>query len=178
MKKDIDKALKQRLEAAWDVPPMSHGSRKRFIAGLECVERPHRNRQRVYIGVLSALAAVITGIVFLLVQPLTDVDSTLQPMPQQVKLTIAEVRGYYKAKLWSESEYIVMLAAELNEDTREALLQEVKKMETEPETLVERILTEPMSDDLKIFYITQVYSSHLRSMQHIHSLLDETMAQK
>lgn len=174
MGNDIDKALKQRLETAWDVPPMQQGNRERFIAGLERMQRPRRNRRRMYIGMFSAMAAAVMGFVLLLVRPRTDVGSAPEPM----ELTISEVKGYYKAKLWSESEYIVRLADRMDEDTRESLLRELKKMEQEPDSLVERIMAEPISDDLKVYYITQMYTYHLRSMQNIHSLLDESMAQK
>ncbi len=120
------------------------------------------------------MVAAIIGFVLMLARP----RSTGEDAPTQMELTIAEVRGYYKAKLWSESEYIFMLTENMDEDTRETLLQEVKKLEQGPDSLVERLQDEPVSDDLKIFYITQIYQSHLRSLQHIHSLLDERVARK
>lgn len=153
---------------------MPQGSRERFLDKLEHAERPRHRRLKLYIGVLSAMAAAVIGFVLMLVRPRSAVDST----PTQMELTIAEVKGYYKAKLWSESEYIVMLTENMDEDTRNELLQEVQELEQGPDSLVERLQDEPVSDDLKIFYITQVYRSHLRSLQQIHSLLDERMAQK
>lgn len=174
MKEDKDNVLKRRLESAWDVPPMSRDSRARFIDKLERAEHSRHRRPWLYAGMFSAMAAVVISFVLLLVRPRTTVDDA----PTQMELTIAEVKGYYKAKLWSESEYIIMLTESMDEDTREPLLQEVKKLKQGPDSLVERLLDEPVSDDMKIFYITQVYRSHLRSLQQIHSLLDERVAQK
>lgn len=153
---------------------MPQGSRERFLDKLEHAERPRHRRLKLYIGVAAAMAAAVIGFVLLLVRPRSAADST----PTQMELTIAEVKGYYKAKLWSESEYIVMLTENMDEDTRNELLQEVQELEQGPDSLVERLQDEPVSDDLKIFYITQVYCSHLRSLQQIHHLLDERMAQK
>ncbi len=119
------------------------------------------------------MAAAILGFVLLIVRPQTD-ETTV---PAQIDLTIAELKGYYKAKLWNESAYIIMLSEEMDEDTRELLLQEVNKIEHSPDSLVEMLQSEPMSDDLKIYYITQVYRSHLHSMQQIHSMLNEWRAE-
>lgn len=166
--------MKQRLETAWAVPTIPGDSRKRFLDKLEHAERARRQRSGWYIGVPAAMAAAIIGFVLLLVPPRPTGDSA----PTQMELTIAEVKGYYKAKLWSESEYIAMLAEGMDEDTREVLMQEVEKLEQGPDTIVERLQGEPVPDDMKIFYITQVYRSHLRSLQQIHSLLDGRVAQK
>ena len=110
----------------------------------------------------------------LIVKPETTEDAA----PTQMELTIAEIKGYYKAKMWSESEYIIMLTDGLDEETRQSLLQEVNKLEQGSDSLAESLLEEPISDDLKIRYITQVYISHLRSMQQIHNMLNELTAQK
>lgn len=163
-----------RMESAWDVPPMPRGCRERFLDKLERAEHSRSRRPWLYAGMFSAMVAAIIGFVLMLARP----RSTGEDAPTQMELTIAEVRGYYKAKLWSESEYIFMLTENMDEDTRETLLQEVKKLEQGPDSLVERLQDEPVSDDLKIFYITQIYQSHLRSLQHIHSLLDERVARK
>lgn len=174
MKENRDNLLKQRLESAWDVPPMKPDARERFLNKLEREERPRGRHKALYISLISTVAAAIIAFAFIVMRP----TSTDNPVPTQMDLTIAEVKGYYKAKLWSESEYITMLAEKLDEDTRETLLQEVRKLETGPDSLVEMLQKEPISDDLKIQYITQVYSHHLSSIQQIHSMLQEYMAKK
>ncbi len=174
MKDYKDKALKQRLESSWDVPPLPQGSRERFLDRLEHAKHPRHNRMRLYIGVLSTMAAAILVFVLLLVKPQTNESVA----PAQIDLRIAELKGYYKAKLWSESSYIITLTEDMDEAARELLLQEVNKIEHSPDSLVDRLQNEPMSDDLKIYYITQVYHSHLHSMQQIHSMLNEWMTEK
>lgn len=174
MKDKTDNILRQRLATAWDFPPMPQGARERFLDRLEREEHPRHRRRGLYIGASVAIAAAVVCIVLMIVRP--DTDHT--PVPTRMDLTIAEVKGYYKARMWSESEYIIMLADALDEDTRLSLLQEVRNLEQGPDSLVESLLKEPVSDDIKIRYITRVYTTHLRSMQQIHSMLDDLVAKK
>lgn len=174
MTQDRNKELKRKLTSAWDVPPMSEGSRNRFLEKLKQQEHPHHNRARIYIGVVSAIAAVLV-ICALILRP---ADTEERDEPTHTELTIAEVKGYYKAKIWSESEYIIKLTEHMDEKTRNSLLSEIKKMEHAPDSLIEHLRDEPISNDLKIYYVTQIYQSYLHSMQQLHSLLDERTSQK
>lgn len=174
MKNNKDNVLKQKLASVWNVPPMPQGSRQRFLDKLKHDCKPRHKRRGLYIGLPAAVAAVVATLVMLIVKPETTEDAA----PTHMELTIAEIKGYYKAKMWSESEYIIMLTDGLDEETRQSLLQEVNKLEQGSDSLAESLLEEPISDDLKIRYITQVYISHLRSMQQIHNMLNELTAQK
>lgn len=173
MKNGRNDSLKDVLERAWEVPPLSKDSRERFLEKLDGAEHPRRHRLGLYIGILSSVAAFVVGFVLILQQPRAADDSA----PAKIELTIAEVKGYYKSKLWSESEYIMMLTESMDAGKRESLLQEIKKMELDSDSLVENLQNEPISDDFKIMYITQIYKSHLRSMQHIHGLLLDMVAE-
>lgn len=174
MKNDKDILLKNKLEQAWDAPPMSPTSRERFLDKLEQSRSSRRKRLTLYIGMSAATVAVIIAFVLLIGRSSTDEV----PIPAPQESLIAEVMECYRAKLWSESECIVLLTKDLDEETRRSLLQEVKKLEFGPDSLVALLLNEPLSDDRKISYISQVYESHLRSLQQIHGLLDKMQAEK
>lgn len=166
--------LKNRLEEVWDVPPMSPASRERFLDKLEQSGPSRRKRLTLYIGMSAVTAAVIVAFVLLIGRSSTDEA----PMPAPKESLIAEVEACYRAKLWSESECIALLTKDLDEETRQSLLQEVKKLEFGPDSLVALLQNEPLPDDRKISYISQVYESHLRSLQQIRGLLDKMQADK
>lgn len=174
MKDDKDKLLKNKLEQAWDVPPMSPGFREHFLGKLERSGQSRHRRPVIYIGISAAVAAVIVAFLLLVGHPTADEA----PLPVPEKSLIAEVEACYKAKLWSESECIALLTGDLDEQTRQSLLQEVKKLEFGPDSLVRLLRDEPLSDERKISYISQVYESHLRSLRQIHGLLSKMGAEK
>lgn len=174
MKNGKEKTLKQRLETAWDVPPLPQGSRERFLDRLGRAERPQRHRRKFLTGAFAATAAAVAAVVWLLTPPREGHEAEPTPMA----LTIAEIKGYYKGQMWSEAEFIIGLSRDLDEKTRESLLQEVKAIQDGPDSLVESLQHEAMPEDQKIHYIAQIYRSHLRSMQKIRSLLDERVAIK
>lgn len=174
MKNDKDILLKNKLDRAWDVPPMSPASREHFLDKLEQSRPVRRQRLTLYIGMAAAVAAVLIGFVLLVNRPSRDEA----PMPAPKESLIAEVEACYRAKLWSESECIALLTKNLDEQTRQSLLQEVNKLEFGSDSLVRLLRDEPLSDDQKISYISQVYDSHLRSLQQIHGLLSKMQAEK
>ncbi len=165
MKTENEKKLKQRLDAEWKTPPLPQGSRERFLRQLEKAESARRPAWTLRIAVVTAIAACLTGLIFWFNQPQESQS------PPQTEVTIAEVRGYYKALMWDETKYIASLVEGLDATTREHLMKEVEKIQNGPDSVIQDIQKEPFSDSEKITYITQVYMSHLRSLQHIQSLL-------
>lgn len=172
MKTDNDKRLKQRMEAAWKTPPLPQGSRERFLRQLYKAEARRRSVRKWRNGAITALAACLAGLFFRL-GPATDTAE-----PTRTDVSIAEVRGYYKSLIWSESEYIAELAADMDSAGRERLMKEVEKIQGGPDSIVLRIQREALTEDEKIAYITAVYSSHLSSLQQIRTLLDNRIAKR
>ncbi len=170
MMTDNDKRLKQRLEAAWQTPPLPQGSRERFLRQLYKAEARQRTVQKWRIGTIATLAACLAGVFFWLGPSADTVE------PTQADVSIAEVRGYYKSLIWSETEYIAELAANMDSAGRERLMKEVEKIQGGPDSIVLRIQREALTEDEKIAYITAVYSSHLSSLQQIRTLLDNRVA--
>lgn len=167
--------LRQRLEGAWDVPPMSHSGRDRFLDRLEKSERSaSRRSMAISLAIFTSVAAALLGFALLIVRP----AKTTAPEPTSMELALAELKGYYKAKMWSEAEYIDMLSARLGEQTHRDIMAEMDCLQHEADSLVEQLQMEPMQDDKKIYYITNMYRLHLRSMQQLHSLLDDRLARK
>ncbi len=169
MKDKDNKMLKERLEAAWNVPPMPKGGKVRFMDELDRRQRV-RPLWRWRIAVATAVAASIVGVVFFLLAP------TTAEQPTQVDLTIAEVKGYYKSLMWSETEYIEQLTLGMDEDTRNELMAEARKVEEGPDSVVEVLQEEMMPDDEKVACIASVYRSHLQSLKRIHALLNDRQA--
>ncbi len=171
MMTDSDKRLKLRLEAAWKTPPLPQGSRERFLRQLDKAEARQRSVRWWRIGAVAALAACLAGLFFFRLGPTADTAE-----PTQTDVSIAEVRGYYKSLIWSEAEYIALLAADMDSAGRERLMAEVAKIQGGPDSTVMRIQREALTEDEKIAYITAVYSSHLSSLQQIRTLLDNRQA--
>lgn len=175
MKDDRDHLLRQRLEEAWQVPQMSPRGRDRFLGRLEKAERSARRRTMgIRLAIFTSVAAALMGFALLIVRP----AKTSVPEPTPMELALAELKGYYKAKMWTEAEYIDRLSARLDEQTHRDIMAEMDRLQHGTDSLVEQLQREPMQDDMKIYYITNLYRVHLRSMQQLHSLLDDRLARK
>lgn len=171
MKTDSEKKLKERLETAWQTPTLPEGSLQRFMLKLDKAKIQRRSTRKWRIGgAITALAACLAGLCFWL-SPWAGMESSTP-----ADIAIAEVRGYYKAMLWNEKEYITLLAAEMDSAGRELLMAEVEKLHYGPDSIAQNIQREALTQDEKIAYITHVYRSHLSSLQHIRTLLDNRQA--
>ena len=58
-------------------------------------------------------------------------------------------------------------------EMRTKIMAEVKQLTENPDSIVFSIANENIDEDKKIYYITAVYTKHLRSLQYIHQVLSE-----
>lgn len=163
MKTDNDKRLKQWLEEALPTPALPEGSYERFLRQLDKTRARRRSRRhlRICIAASLALAACLAGFVFWH----RPAEPAAIEEPTRAELTIAEIRGYYKALLWNESQYLAILAAEMEPAVRDTLLAEMERIQEGPEAEVEDIMDDAIPRDEKIAFITRTYSSHLHRMK-------------
>ena len=178
MNKKDNTALKQLMEQAWPVPPQPAGSRERFAQRLS--QARGTQRRHWFYGVGSAIGIAASVIIaFLMLQPQSDVPATELPIQQTLSASIAEVKGYYKAQMWSETEFIMELSKNLDPELRQRLLMEVRLVNETPDSIMLDIMKQEIDEDQKIYYITSMYMAHLRSLKYMHEALsDKTMAIK
>lgn len=171
-------ALKQLMEQAWPVPPQPAGSRERFAQRLS--QARGTQRRHWFYGVGSAIGIAASVIIaFLMLQPQSDVPATELSVQQTLSAGIAEVKGYYKAQMWSETEFIMELGKNLDPELRQRLLMEVRLVNETPDSIMLDIMKQEIDEDQKIYYITSMYMAHLRSLKYMHEALsDKTMAIK
>lgn len=178
MNKNDNTALKQLMEQAWPVPPQPAGSRERFAQRLS--QARGTQRRHWFYGVGSAIGIAASVIIaFLMLQPQSDVPATELSVQQTLSAGIAEVKGYYKAQMWSETEFIMELSKNLDPELRQRLLMEVRLVNETPDSIMLDIMKQEIDEDQKIYYITSMYMAHLRSLKYMHEALsDKTMAIK
>ncbi|MBQ2298057.1 MAG: hypothetical protein II278_01615 [Bacteroidaceae bacterium] len=178
MNKKDNTALKQLMEQAWPVPPQPAGSRERFAQRLS--QARGTQRRHWFYGVGSAIGIAASVIIaFLMLQPQSDVPATELSVQQTLSAGIAEVKGYYKAQMWSETEFIMELSKNLDPELRQRLLMEVRLVNETPDSIMLDIMKQEIDEDQKIYYITSMYMAHLRSLKYMHEALsDKTMAIK
>lgn len=178
MNKKDNTALKQLMEQAWPVPPQPAGSRERFAQRLS--QARGTQRRHWFYGVGSAIGIAASVIIaFLMLQPQSDVPATELSVQQTLSVGIAEVKGYYKAQMWSETEFIMELSKNLDPELRQRLLMEVRLVNETPDSIMLDIMKQEIDEDQKIYYITSMYMAHLRSLKYMHEALsDKTMAIK
>lgn len=178
MNKKDNTALKQLMEQAWPVPPQPAGSRERFAQRLS--QARGTQRRHWFYGVGSAIGIAASVIIaFLMLHPQSDVPATELPIQQTLSAGIAEVKGYYKAQMWSETEFIMELSKNLDPELRQRLLMEVRLVNETPDSIMLDIMKQEIEEDQKIYYITSMYMAHLRSLKYMHEALsDKTMAIK
>lgn len=166
------------MEQAWPVPPQPAGSRERFAQRLS--QARGTQRRHWFYGVGSAIGIAASVIIaFLMLQPQSDVPATELPIQQTLSAGIAEVKGYYKAQMWSETEFIMELSKNLDSELRQRLLMEVRLVNETPDSIMLDIMKQEIDEDQKIYYITSMYMAHLRSLKYMHEALsDKTMAIK
>ena len=178
MNKKDNTRLKQLMEQAWPVPPQPAGSRERFAQRLS--QARGTQRRHWFYGVGSAIGIAASVIIaFLMLQPQSDVPATELSVQQTLSASIAEVKGYYKAQMWSETELIMELSKNLDPELRQRLLMEVRLVNETPDSIMLDIMKQEIDEDQKIYYITSMYMAHLRSLKYMHEALsDKTMAIK
>ena len=178
MNKKDNTALKQLMEQAWPVPPQPAGSRERFAQRLS--QARGTQRRHWFYGVGSAIGIAASVIIaFLMLHPQSDVPATELSVQQTLSAGIAEVKGYYKAQMWSETEFIMELSKNLDPELRKRLLMEVRLVNETPDSIMLDIMKQEIDEDQKIYYITSMYMAHLRSLKYMHEALsDKTMAIK
>jgi hypothetical protein len=178
MNKKDNTALKQLMEQAWPVPPQPAGSRERFAQRLS--QARGTQRRHWFYGVGSAIGIAASVIIaFLMLQPQSDVPATELSVQQTLSVGIAGVKGYYKAQMWSETEFIMELSKNLDPELRQRLLMEVRLVNETPDSIMLDIMKQEIDEDQKIYYITSMYMAHLRSLKYMHEALsDKTMAIK
>ena len=164
--------LKQLMERAWPIAPQPSGSRERFAQRL--AQKRQTSRKYWWWGIGSAVGIAASIIIALFVgQPSVGTQTEELTLTEGINTTIAEVRGYYKAKMWSETEYIMELSKDMSYETRQRLLVEVRLVSESPDSIVQSIMLEDIDDDQKMYHITSVYMAHLRSLQYMHEALKE-----
>ena len=178
MNKKDNTALKQLMEQAWPVPPQPAGSRERFAQRLS--QARGTQRRHWFYGVGSAIGIAASVIIaFLMLYPQSDAPATELSVQQTLSAGIAEVKGYYKAQMWSETEFIMELSKNLDPELRQRLLMEVRLVNETPDSIMLDIMKQEIDEDQKIYYITSMYMAHLRSLKYMHEALsDKTMAIK
>lgn len=178
MNKKDNTRLKQLMEQAWPVPPQPAGSRERFAQRLS--QARGTQRRHWFYGVGSAIGIAASVIIaFLMLYPQSDVPATELSVQQTLSAGIAEVKGYYKAQMWSETEFIMELSKNLDPELRQRLLMEVRLVNETPDSIMLDIMKQEIDEDQKIYYITSMYMAHLRSLKYMHEALsDKTMAIK
>jgi hypothetical protein len=178
MNKKDNTALKQLMEQAWPVPPQPAGSRERFAQRLS--QARGTQRRHWFYGVGSAIGIAASVIIaFLMLYPQSDVPAAELSVQQTLSAGIAEVKGYYKAQMWSETEFIMELSKNLDPELRQRLLMEVRLVNETPDSIMLDIMKQEIDEDQKIYYITSMYMAHLRSLKYMHEALsDKTMAIK
>ena len=178
MNKKDNTALKQLMEQAWPVPPQPAGSRERFAQRLS--QARGTQRRHWFYGVGSAIGIAASVIIaFLMLHPQSDAPATELSVQQTLSAGIAEVKGYYKAQMWSETEFIMELSKNLDPELRQRLLMEVRLVNETPDSIMLDIMKQEIDEDQKIYYITSMYMAHLRSLKYMHEALsDKTMAIK
>ena len=178
MNKKDNTALKQLMEQAWPIPPQPAGSRERFAQRL--AQARGTQRRHWFYGVGSAIGIAASVIIaFLMLYPQSDVPATELSVQQTLSAGIAEVKGYYKAQMWSETEFIMELSKNLDPELRQRLLMEVRLVNETPDSIMLDIMKQEIDEDQKIYYITSMYMAHLRSLKYMHEALsDKRMAIK
>ena len=165
-------ALKQMMEQAWPIPPQPVGSRERFAQRLQ--QKRQSSRKHWWWGIGSAVGIAASIIIALFVgQPGAGIQAEEGILTEGINTTIAEVRGYYKSKMWTEAEYIKELAKDMDPEMRRTLLMEVRLLSETPDSIVREIMLEDIDDEQKKYYITSVYMAHLRSLRYMHEALKE-----
>ena len=168
MKNINDTELELLIKSSIAPPLLPPGSRERFMKRLEKAEREKKRRLTWRLLTSAAIAASL--LLFFFITPGMHRD---EAPPTEADLMIAEVRGYYRSLLWNETEFITNLCKELDPKTRDRLMDEVTKINMAPDSLVADIDGEHLSEDEKIYHIASIYQSHLRSLQYIHTILNE-----
>ena len=160
------------------MPPQPAGSRERFAQRLS--QARGTQRRHWFYGVGSAIGIAASVIIaFLMLHPRSDVPATELSVQQTLSAGIAEVKGYYKAQMWSETEFIMELSKNLDPELRQRLLMEVRLVNETPDSIMLDIMKQEIDEDQKIYYITSMYMAHLRSLKYMHEALsDKTMAIK
>lgn len=178
MNNNDNTVLKQMMEQAWPIPPQPAGSRERFAQRL--AQTQHAKRKHRFFAWASAIGIAASVIIaFLMLQPQSDVPATELSVQQTLSAGIAEVKGYYKAQMWSETEFIMELSKKLDPELRQRLLMEVRLINETPDSIMLDIMKQKIDEDQKIYYITSMYMAHLRSLKYMHEALsDKTMAIK
>ncbi|MBR4160961.1 MAG: hypothetical protein IKT87_04695 [Bacteroidaceae bacterium] len=172
MNRTDDTRLKQLMEQAWPIPPQPAGSRERFAQRL--AQKRQTSHKHWWWGIGSAVGIAASIIIALFVgQPGAGIQAEEGILTEGINTTIAEVRGYYKSKMWTEAEYIKELAKDMDPEMRRTLLMEVRLLSETPDSIVREIMLEDIDDEQKKYYITSVYMAHLRSLRYMHEALKE-----
>ena len=162
-----DNGLKAHIEACYSRHTLPPGSRERFMAQLRQHQRKQLSRRRVWYaaGTASLVAASLLAAALILTPPEREHSSN------EMEITMAEVKGYYASLFMEETEFICDLIKDMPPQTREELMEEVARINQSPDSTIDFIMKEGMSDGEKILYATRVYKSHLHSLQHIRGIL-------
>ena len=127
------------------MPPQPAGSRERFAQRLS--QARGTQRRHWFYGVGSAIGIAASVIIaFLMLQPQSDVPATELPIQQTLSASIAEVKGYYKAQMWSETEFIMELSKNLDPELRQRLLMEVRLVNETPDSIMLDIMKQEIGE--------------------------------
>ena len=178
MNNNDNTVLKQMMEQAWPIPPQPAGSRERFAQRL--AQTQHAKRRHRFFAWASAIGIAASLVMALLIiRPQSGAETKENVISQNISTSIAELKGFYKAQMWSETEFIMELSKNLDPELRQRLLMEVRLVNETPDSIMLDIMKQEIDEDQKIYYITSMYMAHLRSLKYMHEALsDKTMAIK
>lgn len=162
-----DNGLKTHIEACYSRHTPPPGSRERFMARLRENQRRQRNRRRAWYaaGIVSLAAASLITAALILTPPECD------HAPMEMDITMAEVKGYYASLFMEETEFLCDLIKDMPPHTRAELMEEIARINESPDSTIDFIMKENISDGEKIMHATRVHKSHLSSLQHMRSIL-------
>lgn len=157
--------IRETIDRNWMVPSMPDGHTERFAMRLEKSKSTNRTTVLALWSTLLSVAAAIAIVIFM------QQGSTMSAAEKKM----ASIKGYYASLLWEESEYIEQITADLSPVTREQLINDVKIIKEQADSVAETILRNVEDEELKIHYMVVSYTSHLGSLKKLRAYFEDKL---